>query len=150
MRKHNIPTARYQNFNELEATNDYVRTIDCPIVIKASGPAVGKGVILPSSTKDALQALEDILVKRKFGDAGSSVVIEEYGDRQEISILTLSDCYTTWSFPPGQDHKRIYDGDRCLTLGGMGDYAPAPFVTPSIMEEIEKTILKPTFEGIRE
>lgn len=149
MRRHKIPTARYQNFNDLEAASDYVRTINSPIVIKASGLPAGKGVILPSSTEEAVQALEDILVKRKFGDAGSSVVIEEYLDGQEISILTLSDSSTTWSFPPGQDHKRIYDGDRGLNTGGMGIYAPAPFVTPGIMEEIETTILKPTFEGLR-
>lgn len=148
MRRHNIPTAQYQNFENFEAAKKHVLQVRYPVVIKASGLAAGKGVILPSSKDEAFQALEDILVGHKFGTAGSAVVVEEYLDGQEISILTLSDGSYTWSFPPGQDHKRIYDGDRGLNTGGMGVYAPTPFVTPEIMKEIQNSIIRPTFEGL--
>ncbi|KAF2231581.1 phosphoribosylamine-glycine ligase [Viridothelium virens] len=149
MRRHNIPTARYENFNDLEAAKRHVLQIGYRVVIKASGLAAGKGVILPSSTYEAVKALEDILVNRVFGAAGSSVVVEECLEGQEISIHTLSDGTHTWSFPPGQDHKRVHDGDRGLNTGGMGVYTPTPFVTPPMMQDIETLILEPTFEGLR-
>jgi phosphoribosylamine-glycine ligase len=149
MTRHTIPTARYQSFSDLKAAKDHIHQVDYRVVIKASGLAAGKGVIIPSSTDEALEGLEDILEKRKFGDAGSSVVVEEYLEGQEISVLTLSDGSHTWSFPPGQDHKRAYDGDKGLNTGGMGVYAPTPFVTPSVMQEIDRLILHPTFEGLR-
>ncbi|KAL9080405.1 MAG: hypothetical protein Q9157_000790 [Trypethelium eluteriae] len=149
MRRHNIPTARYENFNDLEAAKRHVLQIGYRVVIKASGLAAGKGVILPSSTYEAVKALEDILGNRVFGAAGSSVVVEECLEGQEISIHTLSDGTHTWSFPPGQDHKRVHDGDRGLNTGGMGVYTPTPFVTPPMMQDIETLILEPTFEGLR-
>lgn len=149
MQRHFIPTARYQNFSDFEAAKKHLLEVQYRVVIKASGLAAGKGVILPLTTDQALQALADIMVHRKFGAAGTSVVIEEYLEGEEISVLTLSDGRHTWSFPPGQDHKRIHDGDRGPNTGGMGVYAPTPFVTPAVMEEIEKTILEPTFEGLR-
>jgi phosphoribosylamine--glycine ligase/phosphoribosylformylglycinamidine cyclo-ligase len=145
MRKHDIPTAQYQNFEDFEAAKKHILQVQHPVVIKASGLAAGKGVILPSSKDEAFQAIEDILVRRKFGTAGSAVVVEEYLDGQEISILTLSDGSHTWSFPPGQDHKRIYDGDKGLNTGGMGVYTPTPFVTPEIMEEIQNSIIRLAF-----
>jgi phosphoribosylamine--glycine ligase / phosphoribosylformylglycinamidine cyclo-ligase len=138
MNRHNIPTARYQNFNDLKAAKNHILEVQYPVLIKASSLATGKVVILPPSNDEALQALEDILVQRKFGAAGSSVVIEEYLKGQEINVLTLSDSNHTWSFPPGQNHKRAYDGDKGLNTGGMGVYAPTPFVTLSIMDEIKE------------
>jgi phosphoribosylamine--glycine ligase/phosphoribosylformylglycinamidine cyclo-ligase len=148
MQRHNIPTAKYQNFDDFDQAKRYVHSLPGPMVIKASGLAAGKGVVLPKSETEAIEALEDIMLHGKFGTAGASVVIEEYLEGNEISILTLSDGISTWSFPAGQDHKRIYDGDQGPNTGGMGVYAPTPFVSTVLMTEIEANILKPTFAGL--
>jgi phosphoribosylamine--glycine ligase / phosphoribosylformylglycinamidine cyclo-ligase len=149
MRRHGIPTAYYQNFSQYQPAKDYIAAISYPIVIKVSGLAAGKGVILPSTKEEAIEALGDIMLRGKFGSAGSSIVIEEYLEGDEISVLTFSDGIHTWSFAPGQDHKRISEGDRGLNTGGMGVYAPTPLVTPEIMTDIEERILKPTFQGLK-
>jgi phosphoribosylamine--glycine ligase/phosphoribosylformylglycinamidine cyclo-ligase len=148
MQRHNIPTAKYQNFDDFDQAKRYVHSLPGPMVIKASGLAAGKGVVLPKSETEAIEALEDIMLRGKFGTAGASVVIEEYLEGNEISILTLSDGISTWSFPAGQDHKRIYDGDQGPNTGGMGVYAPTPFVSTDLMTDIEANILKPTFAGL--
>lgn len=149
MKRHGIPTAHYESFSDYNAAKKYVMEISHPVVIKASGLAAGKGVILPADREEALQALDDIMLKQRFGEAGSSVVIEEFLEGQEISILTLSDGSHTWSFPPGQDHKRVGDGNRGPNTGGMGVCAPLPFVTSDVIEEIESKILQPTFAGLK-
>lgn len=127
-----------------------MNTISHPIVIKASGLAAGKGVIIPQSNDEALVALREIMLDRKFGNAGKDVVIEEFLEGDELSILTFSDGITFKSMPPAQDHKRIYDGDKGPNTGGMGCYAPARIPSPSMLDDIDKIILGPTFNGLRQ
>lgn len=149
MKRHNIPTARYENFTSYEAARAHLDSIDYRVVIKADGLAAGKGVILPETTAEAQAALKDIMVDNEFGSAGSSVVIEEHLDGDEISILSLSDGRAILSLPPAQDHKRIGDGDTGPNTGGMGTYAPAPVATPAILADIEEKVLQPTVRGLQ-
>lgn len=149
MRRHGIPTAHYKNFSQYQPAKAHIAAMSSRLVIKVSGLAAGKGVILPSTKDEAVEELDNIMLRGKFGSAGSSIVIEEYLEGNEISVLTFSDGANTWSFPPGQDHKRIFEGDRGLNTGGMGVYAPTPLVTPEILTDIEERILKPTFQGLK-
>lgn len=149
MRKYNIPTADYRSFRNYEDARQYIDTIDCSrVVIKVDGLAAGKGVILPESRPEALQALREIMVDNKFGHAGSSAVIEEHLEGDEISILTFTDGKSFKSLPPGQDHKRIFDGNKGPNTGGMGVYAPVSFITGEQHCMIEKTIIQPTLDGL--
>ncbi|EHK22972.1 uncharacterized protein TRIVIDRAFT_28405 [Trichoderma virens Gv29-8] len=153
MRKYDIPTAAYRNFDlsvaaNLESAKEYIRSANHNVVIKASGLAAGKGVVLPRSKDEACEEL-DAFADGRFGDSGLSIVVEEYLEGDEISVLTFSDGETFKSLPPGQDHKRILNGNLGLNTGGMGVYAPTPFVTAEVMSEIEETVLKPTFDGLR-
>ncbi|KAK0763434.1 hypothetical protein N5P37_002811 [Trichoderma harzianum] len=153
MRKYEIPTAEYQNFDlsvaaDLEQAKDYIQTVYHNAVIKASGLVAGKGVVLPSSAKEACEEL-DSFANGRFGASGLSVVVEEYLEGDEISVLTFSDGKSFKSFPPGQDHKRIFNGNTGPNTGGMGVYAPTTFVTDAMMSKIEETILRPTFDGLR-
>ncbi|KAK4501481.1 hypothetical protein PRZ48_007290 [Zasmidium cellare] len=150
MKKHNIPTARYENFTSYDAARAHLDQIDYSVVIKADGLAAGKGVIIPQTKQEAEKALKDIMLDKEFGAAGNSVVIEEFLEGDEISILSLSDGNTILSLPPAQDHKRIGDGDTGPNTGGMGTYAPAPVATKAILEEIERTALQPTIKGMRD
>ncbi|KAJ1655240.1 hypothetical protein IWQ61_004975 [Dispira simplex] len=149
MHRHGIPTARYRNFTDFVAAKAYVQSIDFNVVIKASGLAAGKGVLMPQSREEALQALRSVMVEREFGDAGQEVVVEEYLEGEEISILAFSDGYTVVQCPPAQDHKRAYDGDQGPNTGGMGCYAPAPVAPPALLAQIHKNILQPTVDGMR-
>ena len=126
MVRHHIPTAHYAIFSDFEEAMDYLHRIDYPIVIKASGLAAGKGVILPETDVEAKSALEDILVKKTFGEAGAEVVIEERMSGQEVSLMAFTDGISVVPMIPAQDHKRLLDGDEGLNTGGMGAYAPAP------------------------
>ncbi|CVK93059.1 probable bifunctional purine biosynthetic protein [Fusarium mangiferae] len=152
MNRFGIPTAYHRSFDNLEAASAYVRHVFTdkphPIVIKADGLAAGKGVVLPETTEEALEDLRNIMNDGKFSTAGSSVVIEEYMDGYEISILTLSDGKTFFSLPPGQDHKRILEGNKGPNTGGMGVYSPVPMVTPDVLQKIDEVILKPTFDAL--
>ena len=149
MKDYNIPTASYENFTEYEKAKEYVQNATTRLVIKASGIAAGKGVLIPENTEEALEAIKEIMVDRAFGNAGDEVVIEEYLEGDELSILCVSDGYSYVYFPPAQDHKRIGDNDTGLNTGGMGAYAPAPLATNSLLKKIEKTILKPSVDGMR-
>ncbi|CEP62974.1 bifunctional aminoimidazole ribotide synthase/glycinamide ribotide synthase LALA0_S06e08152g [Lachancea lanzarotensis] len=149
MAKHNIPTARYANFSDYESAKSYLEKIDYRIVLKADGIAAGKGVLIPNSTEEAQEALKAMMVERQFGAAGDSVVIEEFLEGDEISILTISDGYTSFSFPPAQDHKRVGENDTGLNTGGMGAYAPAPAATPALLKQMEEESIKPTINGMR-
>ena len=149
MSRHNIPTAAYENFSSYDAAHAYLKSISHPIVIKASGLAGGKGVLIPSTTEEAIQGLQDLMVSKEFGQAGEEVVIEEFMTGQELSILAFSDGYTVLALPGAQDHKRIGEGDTGLNTGGMGAYAPAPCATKEIEEEIMRTIVRPTIAGMR-
>lgn len=149
MKKYNIPTAAYENFTNYDEARKYIDSISHDVVIKASGLAAGKGVIIPTSKEEAHQALKDIMLDREFGDAGDEVVIEEFLEGDELSILTFCDGYNMRSLPPAQDHKRIFDGDQGPNTGGMGCYAPTNIATKELIEEIERTVLEPTLRGMR-
>ncbi|KAH0566410.1 hypothetical protein GP486_000193 [Trichoglossum hirsutum] len=149
MKRHGIPTAEYRNFNDYEAASKYLDSIEHDVVIKASGLAAGKGVLIPASKLEAKVALRDIMLKRVFGVAGDEVVIEEFLVGDELSILAFSDGYTIKALPPAQDHKRIYDGDQGPNTGGMGCYAPAAAVSKSTLDQIHKLVLQPTINGMR-
>jgi phosphoribosylamine--glycine ligase/phosphoribosylformylglycinamidine cyclo-ligase len=149
MKKHNIPTAAYENFDDYEAARKYLDSINHNVVIKASGLAAGKGVIIPLTKEEAHAALKEIMLDKEFGSAGDEVVIEEFLEGDELSILSFSDGYTIKSLPAAQDHKRIFDGDLGPNTGGMGCYAPTNLATKALIEEVERTILQPTIDGMR-
>lgn len=150
MKKHNIPTAAYGNFSDYDKAREYLNSVDHDVVIKASGLAAGKGVIIPKTKEEALKALEDIMVTKAFGSAGDEVVIEEFLAGDELSFLSFCDGHTIKSLPPAQDHKRIGEGDTGPNTGGMGCYAPTSIATPELIAQVEKEILQPTIDGMRE
>ncbi|RWA12878.1 hypothetical protein EKO27_g2208 [Xylaria grammica] len=149
MKKHNIPTAAYENFSDYEKARRYLDSVQHDVVIKASGLAAGKGVIIPATKDEAHQALKDIMQNREFGSAGDEVVIEEFLTGDELSILTFSDGYTIKSLPPAQDHKRIGENDTGLNTGGMGCYAPTNIATPGLVAQIDRDIIQPSIDGMR-
>lgn len=149
MDKHNIPTARFKNFTNVEDAKKHIEEIDYKIVLKADGIAAGKGVLIPETKEEALEGLNEIMVAKNFGTAGDEIVIEEFLEGDELSILTITDGYSFFNLPAAQDHKRIGDGDSGLNTGGMGAYAPAPIATPEVLAKINDTILKPTIDGMR-
>jgi len=149
MAKHNIPTAAFGNFTDFDEAKKYVDSVDHNVVIKASGLAAGKGVLIPQTKEEAYAALKEVMQDKAFGEAGDEVVVEEFLEGDELSILAFSDGYTVIDLPPAQDHKRIGDGDTGLNTGGMGAYAPAPIGTPALLKEIRETILQPTIDGMR-
>ena len=149
MARHRIPTARYATFRQFEEAIQYVGSVDYPIVIKASGLAAGKGVILPETIADAKETLKSILVDKAFGDAGDEVVIEERLVGQEVSLMAFTDGITVAPMLPAQDHKRLLDGDDGPNTGGMGAYAPAPIFTSDIMQEAMESVLLPAIRGLK-
>lgn len=150
MTRHNLPTAKFQIFSDHNEAVKYLDTQNLPIVIKASGLALGKGVIIAKTKEEALKALENILVKKVFGEAGQEVVIEEFLTGPEISIHAFSDGKSYSIFPTSQDHKRIGEGDTGPNTGGMGTVAPLPFITDQFLKNIEETIIAPTLSGMNQ
>jgi phosphoribosylamine--glycine ligase/phosphoribosylformylglycinamidine cyclo-ligase len=149
MVRHHIPTARYATFSQLDEALRYLESVDYPVVIKASGLAAGKGVILPDTIEEARSTLENILVDKSFGDAGMEIVIEERLSGQEVSLMAFTDGTSVIPMLPAQDHKRLLDGDRGPNTGGMGAYAPAPIFTAEMMNEAMEFILQPAVDGMR-
>ena len=149
MQRHQIPTARYATFTQLDEALSYLDKVDYPIVIKASGLAAGKGVILPDTIEEAEATLKSILIEKTFGDAGNEVVIEERLIGQEVSLMVFTDGTSLVPMLPAQDHKRLLDGDEGPNTGGMGAYAPAPIFTKDLMDEAIKNILQPAIHGLR-
>jgi phosphoribosylamine--glycine ligase len=149
MQRHNIPTARFATFTEYREALKYLLSVDYPIVIKASGLAAGKGVILPDCADDAEAALRAIMLDKEFGAAGDEVIIEERLSGEEVSLLAFADGVTIKPMPSAQDHKRIFDNDEGPNTGGMGAYAPAPILPPALVEEYTRSILQPTIDGLR-
>lgn len=149
MARHNIPTAKYATFSDYDEAVHYLQSVDYPIVIKASGLAAGKGVILPETDEEAKSTLEDILLKKAFGEAGAEVVIEERMTGQEVSLMAFTDGTSVVPILPAQDHKRLLDGDKGLNTGGMGAYAPAPIFTSEMMDEAIEKVLKPAVNGMK-
>ncbi|QRV97406.1 phosphoribosylamine-glycine ligase/phosphoribosylformylglycinamidine cyclo-ligase [Ceratobasidium sp. AG-Ba] len=151
MRRHNIPTATYRTFksSQFDEALKYARTCGFKVVLKASGLAAGKGVLLPQSDAEIESGLREIMLDQAFGSAGDEVVIEECLEGPELSVLAFSDGYSVVPLPAAQDHKRIGEGDLGPNTGGMGAYAPAPVATPDVMARIMKETLQPTIDGMR-
>ena len=148
MTRHGIPTARYAVFRELSPALDHLHKVDYPVVIKASGLAAGKGVVLPETIKDAETILTRMLEEHLFGVASDEVVIEERLLGPEASVLAFCDGRNYRLMPIAQDHKRVFDGDKGPNTGGMGAYAPAPIVTRQLLAAIEETVFAPALRGM--
>lgn len=146
--RHNIPTAAYQNFTEIEPAKAYVREMGTPIVIKADGLAAGKGVIIAQTIEEADEAIDDMLAGNKFGDAGHRVVIEEFLQGEEASFIVMVDGKNILPLATSQDHKARDNGDTGPNTGGMGAYSPAPVVTPEMHDRIMQQVIIPTVEGM--
>lgn len=149
LRRHDIPTAAYQNFSELPAALDYIRQQGAPIVIKADGLAAGKGVVVAMTVAEAEQAATDMLAEGSFGDAGARIVVEEYLDGEEASFIVITDGETVLPLATSQDHKARDEGDTGPNTGGMGAYSPAPVVTTEIEQQIMERVIRPTLEGMK-
>ena len=149
MERHDIPTAKYQTFDDLERSTAYVREHGAPIVIKADGLAAGKGVTVAMDEETAIAALEDIFVDHRFGNAGAKVVIEDFLEGQEFSLMSFVNGTDFWPMPISQDHKRAYDGDKGPNTGGMGTIAPNPCYTEKIADECMQTIFLPTIRAMK-
>lgn len=148
LKKYRIPTAEFAVFSNSEQAKAYVRQQGAPIVIKADGLAAGKGVVVAMTETEALEAIDAMLCRREFGEAGSQVVIEEFMQGEEASILAFTDGRTVLPMLAAQDHKRVFDGDKGPNTGGMGAYAPAPVITAELLKEATDKILQPVVEAM--
>lgn len=146
--RHQIPTAEYQNFTEIEPALAYLKQKGAPIVIKADGLAAGKGVIVAMTLEEAEEAVKDMLSGNAFGEAGSRVVIEEFLDGEEACFIVMVDGKNVEPMATSQDHKRVGEGDQGLNTGGMGAYSPAPVVTPEIHNRVMQEVIYPTVKGM--
>jgi len=149
MLEHGIPTGQAEILDRYSTALDCLRRTGAPIVVKASGLAAGKGVMVCATLDEAEQALRTTMVERAFGDAGNEVLIEEKLIGQEASLLAFCDGHTVVPMVPAQDHKAVYDGDRGPNTGGMGCYAPARLMTPSLVAQVMREVLQPAVDGMR-
>ncbi len=148
MKKYHIPTAAYETFDDAEKALEYLRTADYPIVLKADGLALGKGVLICSTAEEAQEGVKTIMEDKKFGDAGNRMVIEEFMTGREVSVLSFVDGKTIRIMSSAQDHKRAGDGDTGLNTGGMGTFSPSPFYTEEIDEYCKKYIYQATVDAM--
>lgn len=148
MERHGIPTAKYRTFDDLDSAEAYVRDHGAPIVVKADGLAAGKGVTVAMDVDTALKALEDIFVDHRFGAAGAKVVIEDYLEGQEFSLMSFVNGTEFWPMPISQDHKRAFDGDKGPNTGGMGAYSPVPQISQDVVDTAIETIVRPTVQAM--
>ena len=148
MAKYGIKTAAYETFTDREAAVAYIREQGAPIVVKVDGLAAGKGVILAQSEEEAVEAVDDILVKKVFGDAGDAVVVEEFLTGEEASFFAFTDGKNILPLASAQDHKQIFEGDKGPNTGGMGAYSPAPVVTDALYQRIVDEVVQPTIDGM--
>lgn len=148
MRQAGIPTAKYASFTDLAAARDYVKQEGAPIVIKADGLAAGKGVVVAQTLDEAMDALDSIMGQRIFGEAGTQVVIEEFMQGEEATIMSFVDGQTIRVMAPSQDHKPVFDGDQGPNTGGMGTYSPVPQVNDVMLQDIERQIIAPAVEAL--
>ena len=148
MARHAVPTAAFRIFDDADEAEAFIRDANRPLVVKADGLAAGKGVVVASGTDEALEAIDRIMRKREFGDAGARVVVEECLRGQEVSFHVVADGTRYLAMAPAQDHKRIFDGDRGPNTGGMGAYSPPPVVTAEVQEKVLRTIVEPTLRGM--
>ncbi len=148
MRRHGIPTARYETFTDAKAAHAYIDKHGAPIVIKADGLAAGKGVVVATNALEAHEAIDMMLAGNKLGDAGHRVVIEEFMAGEEASFIVMVDGRNVLPLASSQDHKRIFDADLGPNTGGMGAYSPAPVVTPDVHNRVMREIIDPTVKGM--
>jgi len=150
LKQHSIPTARYEVFDDVEKAAAYIRAHGAPIVVKADGLAAGKGVVVATTTDEAITFSNECLSGGRFGESGTRVVIEEFMDGEEASFTALVDGEHFLTFPSAQDHKRVFDNDKGPNTGGMGTYSPAPIVTAEVEKRIIEKIIQPTIIGMKE
>ncbi len=148
MKKYNIPTAAYETFDDPQAALDYLETVDMPIVLKADGLALGKGVLICNTLEEAKAGVKEIMEDKKFGTAGNRMVIEEFMTGREVSVLSFVDGKTIQIMSSAQDHKRAKDGDKGLNTGGMGNFSPSPFYTEEVDEFCKKYIYQATVDAM--
>ena len=148
MKKYHIPTAEYENFDDAEAAEAYLENARFPVVLKADGLALGKGVLICENLEEAKEGVKSIMLDKKFGSAGSRMVIEEFMTGREVSVLSFVDGKTIKTMTSAQDHKRAMDGDMGLNTGGMGTFSPSPFYTKEIDEFCMKYIYQPTVDAM--
>ena len=148
MKKYHIPTADYETFDDMEQALEYVKSCKIPVVIKADGLALGKGVIIADSREAAVDGIREIMEERKFGASGDKVVIEEFLEGPEVSVLSFTDGKTVRPMVSSMDHKRAKDGDQGLNTGGMGTIAPNPYYTEAVAKECMEKIFQPTIEAM--
>ncbi|HHT9158145.1 MAG TPA: phosphoribosylamine--glycine ligase [Candidatus Tripitaka californicus] len=149
MRKYGIPTAEFRVFSELVPARRYIESINGPVVVKVDGLAGGKGAFVCKNTEGALKAVEEIMEERTFGPAGERVVVEEYLEGEEVSVLALTDGKTIVPLEPVQDHKALCDGDKGPNTGGMGAYTPVPLFNAELASRVEEEILVPTVHAMK-
>ena len=148
MVKYGVPTAAYGTFSDFEEAKSYIEKQGAPIVVKADGLALGKGVVVAETVEQAVEAAHDMLLDNKFGDSGARVVIEEFLDGEEFSLFAFVNGDKFYILPTAQDHKRAYDGDKGPNTGGMGAYAPVPHLPQSVVDQSVETIIKPVLKGM--
>lgn len=149
MKKYNIPTAAYENFDDAEAALAYLETAKFPIVLKADGLALGKGVLICNTLEEAKEGVRTIMLDKQFGESGNTMVVEEFMTGREVSVLTFVDGKTIKTMTSAQDHKRAKDGDQGLNTGGMGTFSPSPFYTKEVETFCEKYIYQATVDAMR-
>ena len=150
MQKYGLPTAEYKIFTSAESATKYIQAKNCPLVVKANGLAAGKGVLLCRSSREALVAVDTIMRQRLFGEAGDQIVVEEFLEGQEISVLAFSDGQTVLLMDSAQDHKAVYDGDIGPNTGGMGAYSPAPVFTEIMQQKVRDKIMLPMVRAMQQ
>ena len=148
MKKYNIPTAAYENFDDPEKAIAYLKTAKMPIVLKADGLALGKGVLICNTLEEALAGVKEIMEDKKFGTAGNTMVVEEFMTGREVSVLSFVDGKSIQIMSSAQDHKRAKDGDQGLNTGGMGTFSPSPFYTEEVDEFCQKYIYQATVDAM--
>lgn len=150
LKRHNIPTAAYEVFTQVDSAIEYIKKMGAPIVIKADGLAAGKGVVVAMTEAEAIEAVKSMLEGNAFGQAGARVVIEEFMEGEEASFIVMSDTINAIPMATSQDHKRVGDGDTGPNTGGMGAYSPAPVVTNDVYQKVMDRIINPTIHGMAE
>ena len=148
MVKYGVPTAAYGTFSDFEEAKSYIEKQGAPIVVKADGLALGKGVVVAETVEQAVEAVQEMLLDNKFGDSGARVVIEEFLDGEEFCLFAFVSGDKFYIMPTAQDHKRAYDGDKGPNTGGMGAYAPVPHLPQSVVAQSIETIVKPVLKGM--
>ena len=149
MKRNNIPTARFEIFDDSKKAHEYVQSLDYNVVVKADGLAAGKGVIVCNSTDEAVSAIDTILVKKIFGDAGNRIIIEERIDGIEASFIAISDGDVAIPMASSQDHKRIFDDDEGPNTGGMGAYSPTPIIDDILAKKIQEDVIEKTIQSMK-